>query len=94
MDASGSVASKGRGNLARIIDYIAEPNDVAASKQQDDIERVTSQLPQHPDLYRVGSLAGTRGIVLHHNCLIVYRVLPNAIEIVSVLHSRRDILRR
>ena len=76
-------------NLATIIDYIAERNDVAASRLQDDIERVTSQLPQHPYLYRVGRLAGTREIVVHHNYVIVYRILPTVIEIVSVLHSRQ-----
>jgi plasmid stabilization system protein ParE len=45
---------KPRVNPATIIDNLAERNDVAASKLQDDIERATSQLPQHPYLYRVG----------------------------------------
>lgn len=76
-------------NLATIIDYIAERDDVAASRLQDDIERVTSQLPQHPYLYRPGRVDGTREIVVRHNYVVVYRVLPNLIEIVSVLHSRQ-----
>ena len=76
-------------NLATIIEYIAERNDVAASGLQDDIERATSQLPQHPYLYRVGRVAGTREIVVRHNYVVVYRILPNVIEIVSVLHSRQ-----
>jgi plasmid stabilization system protein ParE len=46
--------------LATIIEYIAERNDVAASKRQDEIEHATSQLPQYPYLYRPGRVAGTR----------------------------------
>lgn len=57
---------KARVNLATIIDYVAERNTVVASKLQDDIERATSQLPQHPYLYRVGRIASTREIVVHH----------------------------
>lgn len=75
--------------LATILGYIAERNDIAASKLQDEIERATSQLPQHPYLYRLGRVAGTREIVVHHNYVVVYRVRPSAIEIVSVLHCRQ-----
>jgi toxin ParE1/3/4 len=78
-----------RFKLAKIIEYIAERNDVAASKLQDEIERVTSQLPQHPYLYRAGRVAGTREIIVHYNYVVVYRVHPSVIEIVSVLHSRQ-----
>lgn len=77
-------------NLATIIEYIAERNDVAASELQDEIERATSQLPQHPYLYRRGRVPGTREIVVHPNYLIVYRILPAVIEIVAVLHSRQQ----
>jgi toxin ParE1/3/4 len=77
-------------NLATIIAYIAERNDVAASELQNDIERAVSQLPQHPYLYRPGRVAGTREIVVHSNYVVVYRVLPTVIEIVAVLHSRQQ----
>ena len=54
---------KARANLTTIIDYIAERNDVAASKLQNDIERATSQLSQHPYLYRLDdSLAPERSL--------------------------------
>jgi len=76
--------------LTTILTYIAERNDVAASKLQDEIERATSQLPQHPYLYRPGRVPGTREIVVHHNYMIVYRDRPSVIEIVSVLHSRQQ----
>lgn len=81
--------AKARANLATIIEYIAERNDIAATELQDDIERAASQLPQHPYLYRPGRVAGTREIVVHPNYVVVYRVRPTAIEIVNVLHSRQ-----
>lgn len=79
-----------RNDLATIIEYIAERNDIAALALQEDIERATSQLPQHPYLYRPGRVAGTREIVVHPNYLVVYRIQPAVIEIVAVLHSRQQ----
>lgn len=81
---------KARNNLATILEYIAERNDAAASALQDDIERATTQLPQHPYLYRRGRVADTREIVVHPNYLVVYRVRPTAIEVVAVLHTRQQ----
>jgi len=82
--------TKARNNLATIIEYIAERNDVAALELQEDIERAASQLPQHPYLYRPGRVAGTREIVVHPNYMIVYRIRPTVIEIVAVLHTRQQ----
>ncbi len=82
--------SKARANLATIIEYIAERNDVAASQLQDDIERATSQLPQHPYLYRPGRVGGTREIVVHPDYVVVYRIRPTVIDIITVLHSRQQ----
>ena len=82
--------TKASNNLATIIEYIAERNDIAASELQDDIERATSQLPRHPYLYRPGRVAGTREIVVHPNYLVVYRIRPAVIEIIAVLHSRQQ----
>jgi len=77
-------------NLATILEFIAKRNETAASHLLDDIERATSQLLQHPYLYRPGRLAGTREIVVHPNYIGVYRVCPNVIEIIAVLHSRQQ----
>jgi toxin ParE1/3/4 len=49
-----------------------------------------SQLPQHPYLYRLGRVSGTRELVAHPNYIVVYRVSATAIEIVSILHSRQQ----
>ncbi|HEY2607619.1 MAG TPA: type II toxin-antitoxin system RelE/ParE family toxin [Paraburkholderia sp.] len=54
------------------------------------IEQATSQLPQHPYLYRLGRADGTREIVVHPNYLVIYRVTSIAIEIVAVVHARQQ----
>lgn len=75
--------------LREILGYIAVRNPVAAVSLFSDIERATTALPQHPYLYRPGRVAGTREIVVHPNYIIVYRV-TDKIEILNVLHARRE----
>lgn len=82
--------AKARSNLSAIIEYIAERNDVAALELLDEVERVVSQLPRHPYRYRSGRVAGTREIVVRPHYLVVYRIRPTAIEIVTVLHSSQQ----
>jgi plasmid stabilization system protein ParE len=57
---------------------------------QDVIERTAEQLPTYPLLYRQGRVPGTREALVHPNYLIIYRVGADAVEILSVLHSRRQ----
>lgn len=82
--------AEARADLAAILEYIAERNPQAALDLYDDVERVISQLPHHPYLYRLGRVSGTRELVAHPNYIVVYRVGPTALEIVSVVHSRQQ----
>jgi toxin ParE1/3/4 len=82
--------AKARTKLFIIIEYIAERNGAAASALLAEIEHAVSQLPQHPYLYRSGRVAGTREIIVHPNYVVVYRIRPRVIEIVTVLHSRQQ----
>lgn len=82
--------SEAESDLEAILIYIADRNPTAAFDLQDEIEQATSQLPQHPYLYRHGRVAGTRELVVHPNYLIVYRVTSAAVEIVNVLHTRQQ----
>lgn len=81
--------AKATNNLTSILDYIGDRNLSAADDLQEAIESATSQLPQHPYLYRLGRVAGTRELVVHPNYVVVYRVATTAIEILTVLHSRQ-----
>lgn len=76
-------------DLKAIISYIAERNVAAARRLQEDVEACAERLPDHPFMYRRGRVAGTREAVVHPNYILVYRVGPDAIEIVNVMHSRR-----
>ncbi len=82
--------AEAQADLAAILEYIAERNPQSALDLYNDIERVVSQLPQHPYLYRLGRISGTRELVAHPNYIVVYRVSATAIEIVSILHSRQQ----
>lgn len=78
-----------RAELRVILEYILERNTVAASSLSESIEAATTALPDHPYLYRLGRIPGTREIVVHPNYLVVYRV-TDWIEIVTVLHARQE----
>ncbi|SAL87026.1 translation repressor RelE [Caballeronia terrestris] len=86
-------ASEDRNN---IFDYIAEDNPTAALELDDEIEKRTDALPDHPELYRIGRVRGTREIVLAPNYVLVYRILKRkaVIEIVRIVGARQNYGRR
>ncbi len=47
-------------------------------------------LAEHPYLSPAGRVSGTRELVVHPNYLIVYRVAASRVEIVVVVHTRRE----
>ena len=78
-----------RAEVWNILNFISDRNFAAASELSQEIEIATSALPEHPYLYRLGRVAGTREIVVHPNYLVIYRV-TDRIEILSVLHARQE----
>ncbi|NVE01163.1 type II toxin-antitoxin system RelE/ParE family toxin [Massilia sp. BJB1822] len=80
---------KALADLSTILEYIAQRNPQAAANLYGDIDRIVSQLPHHPYLYRLGRIAGTRELVAHPNYVIVYSVTTAAIEIVAIVHTRQ-----
>lgn len=78
-----------RAELRAILEYILERNAAAASDLNESIEVATTALPDHPYLYRMGRIPGTREIVVHPNYLVVYRI-EDWIEILTVLHARQE----
>ena len=77
-------------DLDEILGYIEDRNLLATLNLQREIEHAVSQLPQHPYLYRLGRVPGTRELVVHPNYIVVYRIAHSAVEIVNVLHSRQQ----
>lgn len=79
-----------RGDLRQIISFIAERNPEAAERLRAAIEHAAEGLPAFPYMYRPGRVAGTREVVVHPNYILIYRVGIDRIEIVSVIHARRN----
>lgn len=76
-------------DLDNLLDYIGERNEAAAVTLHRRIKEQAALLGKYPRLHRPGRVAGTREIVAHPNYIVVYRVLPERVEIAAVLHSRR-----
>jgi toxin ParE1/3/4 len=82
--------AEAQSDFTTILEYFSERSPQSALELCDDIERMVSELPQHPYLYRLGRLPGTRELVFHPNYLVVYRVSDTSVDIVAVLHSRQQ----
>jgi toxin ParE1/3/4 len=77
-------------DLLAIIDYISDDNPDAAQALKDEIEAKTSRLPEHPQMYRVGRVDGTREMVVRPNYVVIYSDDPSAIVILRVLHAAQQ----
>ena len=83
-------ATEATGDLADIISYIEERNPVASAALLDDILQTVERLPVMPFLFRPGRVPGTREVVVRPNYLVVYKVGESVVEVLRVLHARRQ----
>ncbi|WP_413737546.1 type II toxin-antitoxin system RelE/ParE family toxin [Sodalis sp. RH21] len=56
-----------REDLLAIVDYISDDNPDAVQWLKDDIGAKTARPPEHPRLYLVGRIEGTREMVVREN---------------------------
>jgi len=78
-------------DLAEIVEYIADFNQVAAEQLRERLENAVLPLGEYPLMYPESrKMPGCREIVAHPNYLIFYRVLPDRIRIEMVAHGRRN----
>ncbi|MDZ7853923.1 MAG: type II toxin-antitoxin system RelE/ParE family toxin [Halomonas sp.] len=77
-------------DLVGIVRFIAEENPAAARRLKARLEAAPLALAEHPYLSPAGRVPGTRELVAHPNYLIVYRVAATRVEIVAVVHTRRE----
>ncbi|HEL8026007.1 TPA: type II toxin-antitoxin system RelE/ParE family toxin [Escherichia coli] len=83
--------SSARDDLRQIVTYIAKDNPHAARRMKIRIETSVLPLAEHPYLYPTSErILGLREIVPHPNYIILYRVAASSIEIVNVVHARRQ----
>lgn len=80
-----------RDDLRQIVAYIAKENPAAARRMKIRIETSVLPLTEHPYLYPPSErVLGLREIVTHPNYIILYRVTASSIEVVNIVHSRRQ----
>jgi toxin ParE1/3/4 len=77
-------------DLLKIVDYIAQFNPGAAVALRTRIESAVVPLSEHPYLYRVGRILGTRELLAHPNYLVIYRVLDDRVDVSNIVHVARD----
>ncbi|MGK2741786.1 type II toxin-antitoxin system RelE/ParE family toxin [Tepidicaulis sp. LMO-SS28] len=86
------VTKKARADLLEIWRYIAENDPVAADRVLDLLDETSRKLLAHPELgpARDDIRPGLRYVIVEPY-LMLYRILETDIEIVRVVHGRRDL---
>lgn len=78
-------------DLLQIMDFISERDEQAAERLFAQIERDIEHAAEHPYIYKQSQrVIGLREIVTHPNYLVLYRITVTCIEIVNVVHARRE----
>jgi toxin ParE1/3/4 len=77
-------------DLGHIRDYLGDRNPAAASRVAVQLVAACDALEHLPERGRPGRVRGTREITLIWPYVIVYRIIPNAVEIVRVWHGAQD----
>lgn len=79
-----------RADLRSIFNYISEHNEPAAERVLAKVMAFAERLPEFPYMHRMGREPGTREAVISPNYILIYRVTADAVEIVSVIHTRQQ----
>ena len=80
-----------RSDLASIIRYVANVNPLAARRLRQVLMESVLPVSEHPYLYRQSqTIPAMREIVAHPNYIVYYRVTATCIEVVNVIHTRRE----
>ncbi len=83
-------SAKALEELDNLMNYIGERNEAAADSLIERIEFCAERLTEFPYMHRSGRVHGTREAVINPNYVLVYRVTAEAVEVLSVLHTRQQ----
>ena len=78
------------GKLRRLAQHIAIDNEGASVALSHRLLVAADRLADLPYLGRPGSRWATRELVVHPNYLVIYRVEPESIYVMSVRHARQN----
>lgn len=73
-----------------IMTFIAQDNITAAIELDMLFEEKAQIARQRPTLYKAGRVKGTRELVVRPAYVMVYRVLPDAVEVLRVLNTAQQ----
>ncbi|MGH8145827.1 MAG: type II toxin-antitoxin system RelE/ParE family toxin [Rhodanobacteraceae bacterium] len=57
---------------------------------KDDMEAKAAQLPEHPRIYRIGRVVGTREMVVRSNYIVIYTQHTLVVTVLRVLHAAQQ----
>jgi toxin ParE1/3/4 len=76
-------------DLQGITTYVSTHNEAAAERLRQRIEDSILPAAEHPYMFRAGRRDGTREIVISPNYIAVYRVLPDRVRVIAIVHTRQ-----
>lgn len=76
--------------LHAITEYVTDWNPLAALELEMQITDSAQSLAQFPYAGRTGRVSGTRELLAHPNYWLIYRVTLENVEVLGVLHVRRE----
>lgn len=77
-------------DLARIREYIGQKNPAAANRVAVQLLAACDRLEYLPERGRPGLVSGTRELSTVWPYVIVYRVTPDAVQVVRIWHGAQD----
>lgn len=78
-------------SVDEIAGFISKDNPSRATSFVLELQAAVTQLQAHPGMGRAGRVSGTRELVLHKNYIAIYRVRGDAIEILRLHHTARNL---
>jgi len=77
-------------DLAAIVAHIANDNLNAALELDCHITNAAERLVDFPKMGKPGRIEGTRELIVHEHYILVYEIVDDALQILSVLHTSRQ----
>ena len=77
------------GRLDEIASYIAKDNPTRATTFVTELRKKVDILKSH-QLGKAGRVFGTKELTLHPNCLAVYRVKDDEVQIITIVHTAQN----
>lgn len=75
---------------ADVWDYIAADNRNAAVRMDELFSDAATRLAEHPKLGKLGTVLGTRELIPHESCRLVYEIEQQTVWVLALVHTARQ----